>query len=209
VITITNATVLELRVCPGQAAFPADGVNDCQPIDAIGGGIGGLLVRVTAPVRFHEEASHWLRCVGKSVSFDAAPRRNRPGAPHSASSVAWWQQIFGLHSRGWLWSPVGRRDLKVERGFRPPVGACRRRAGDLKVGGKWADLAANRVSQRQTVKSCVWRLRRSAARTVKQCQATAGAQCTTGVSQRSQVQILPPLPNSGSVPSGEPSLFLD
>ncbi len=89
--------------------------------------------------------------------------------------------------------PVGRSDLKVERRFRPPIGACLRRAGDLKVGGKWADLAADRVSQCQTVKSYVWRLRRSSVRNVKQCQATTGAQCTTGVSQRSQVQILPPL----------------
>ena len=67
------------------------------------------------------------------------------------------------------------------------------------MGGKWADLAANRVSQRQTVKSCVWRLCRSAARTVKQCQPTAGAQGTTGVSQRSQVQILPPLQRGSSL----------
>lgn len=72
------------------------------------------------------------------------------------------------------------------------------------MGGKWADLTANRVSRRQAVKSCVWRLRRSAARTVKQCQATAGAQRTTGVSQRSQVQILPPLPKP-QVSKGSPS----
>tara|TARA_B100000378_G_scaffold266984_1_gene252815 strand:+ start:550 stop:759 length:210 start_codon:yes stop_codon:yes gene_type:complete len=32
---------------------------------------GGLSVRVTAPVRFHEEASCWLRGVGESVRFDA------------------------------------------------------------------------------------------------------------------------------------------
>ena len=83
---------------------------------------------------------------------------------------------------------VGRSDLKVDE-FPTAHRACLRTAADLKVGGKWADLAANRVTQGQTVKSCVWRMRRSAPRTVKQRQATDGTQCTTGVSQRATVQI--------------------